>query len=263
MTNRTCIYCILALLSLTTSCSRVPKHILSERKMRVVMYDVLLAESMAEVKPDLFPTSHERQAAFNAVFAKHHITQAAYDSSMIWYGKRLDLYMGIYKLVLKDINAAKIAFDAPVAQMLSGDMQLKDSIDIWVYERSEVFPPNQPLNYYSFDLKPQQPYAPGASFVLAMSVWGISPHAKNKPVIHLSAVHADTIISVGREIAADGYYETLLSTLTTQEIFKVYGYILLHDPTSSSHRIYLNDMRLMKYNYDATRGDSIAETPSK
>ena len=80
MTSKIHLFCILTFICLAVSCSRVPKHIISERKMRVVLYDMQMAEAMVETKQSDYPTFEDRQALFDGVFSKHQITQADYDS---------------------------------------------------------------------------------------------------------------------------------------------------------------------------------------
>ena len=247
MTNRLRLFCILALICIAASCSRVPKHIISERKMRVVLYDMLIAEAMVETLHDSFPTSDERMALYNSVFAKHQITQAKYDSSMLWYGKNLDLYMAIYKLTLKDINASIAALGEIKPNPISADVSDYDSIDIWIYNRSETFKPERVFNTLVFDILPQTPFSPGSSYVFRVSVWGIPPELTHKPKLHISAIQADTIITVSKDITADGDYEAIIRTLATKDVQRVYGYILMKEADAIYHRIYLNDIRLVKY----------------
>ena len=229
MTNRLRIYSILTVICMVASCSRVPKHIISERKMRVVLYDMLIAEAMVETMPDSFPVSDDRQTVFDAVFRKHHITQADYDSSLIWYGKNMDLYIAIHKLVLRDVNAHLSVMDQIKPSAISGDMTDHDSIDIWVYPRTAIFKPERVFNTLTFDIRPETPYSSGSSYVLGVSLWGIPPGLKHKPTIQLSAVHADTVISVNSAVTGDGYYETTVRTIATKQVRRVYGYILMND----------------------------------
>jgi hypothetical protein len=235
---------------MAASCSRVPDHIISEKKMRAVLYDMQLAEAMVETGYETYRTGDERQTVYDGVFAKHRITQAEYDSSLVWYGENMELYMRIYRLVLKDINDHIASMGDIKPNPLSGDVSAKDSIDIWIYNRSFTFKPEQVFNALTFDITPQKPYSSGSSYVFGMSVWGIAPNLKHKPKIRISAVHADTVISAGRDITGDGYYETVVSTVATKQVKRVYGHIIINDSEASPyHRIYVDDIRLMKYNY--------------
>ena len=232
---------------MTAACSRVPKHIISERKMRVVLYDMQLAEAIVERMPESFPTSDDKMAVYDAVFEKHRITQAEYDSSLIWYGKHIDLYMGIYRLVLKDISENLNAYNTVLPDAISGDISDSDTIDIWIYDRNNVFKPERVFNILRFDIFPQNAYSSGSSYVFELSAWGIPPILKVKPKIHISVVQADTIISVQKEITDDGFYETIVRTIDSLDVKRIYGYIYLNEPDAAFHRIYLNDIRLMKY----------------
>ena len=244
---------------MVASCSRVPKHILSERKMKDVMYDMLLAEAMVEIENDSFPTGKERQLVFDAVFNKHRITQTDYDSSLIWYGKHIDIFMTVYRLVLKDVNANYAALGEIKPNPLSGDISSQDSIDIWIYKRLKIMRPELAFNTFSFDIEPQNSYSPGSLYLFALSVWGIPSNLKHKPVLHLSAIQADTIVSIRQEIAGDGYHEALLRTIADKKVLRVYGNIFMNETDASYKRIYLNDIRLMKFNYGSKALESLQE----
>ena len=233
---------------MVASCSRVPKHILSERKMRVVLYDMLVAEALVEVQHDSYPTGKDRQLVYDAVFNKHRITQADYDSSLIWYGKHIDIYMAVYKLVQKDINEKYADLGEIKPNPLTGDFSSQDSIDIWIYKRLKILKPELAFNTLTFDIKPQQPYSSGSSYLFALSVWGIPPDLKHKPSIYLSAIQADTVVSMRQEITTDGYHEMLLKTIADKTVFQINGYVFMNDDDANYSRIYLNDIRLMKYN---------------
>ena len=249
MTNRLLILGVILLSCVIVSCSRVPKHIISEKNMRTVLYDMHIAEALVETKNDIYRTIDDRQGVYDAVFKKHNITQSEYDSSLVWYGKNVDLYMDVYNLVLNDIKANVAALGDIKASSLPVDVSSKDSIDIWADNRNYTFDSKNVFNTLLFNTSPIEPYSSGSSFVLGLSIWGISPDFKHKPKIHISAVHADTIISINKELDVDGYYETIIRTVATKQVLRVYGYITVNNAEASYHRIYLNNINLMKYNY--------------
>ena len=249
MTSKLRIYGIVLLIGVTTSCGRVPKDILTQQKMRVVLYDMQLAEALIESNPADFGTNNERQDVYNAVFAKHNITQSELDSSMIWYGKNMDLYIRIYDLVIKDINDSFESLGEIKPSPLSVDVSAKDSIDIWMLKQSFTFSPDNIFNTLSFDILPHVPFSSGSSFVLGMSAWGLPEGMPYNPRIHISAVHEDTIISVNSMLNKNGYFEVALKTIATKQIKRVHGYITLNNADAKYHRIYLDNIKMMKYNY--------------
>jgi len=248
MSNSARIYCILVIICMVASCSRVPKTILSERKMRVTIYDMLIAEAMIESNVGAYQTDADKQMVYDAVFAKHRITQAAYDSALIWYGKNMDLYLRIYNLVLKDVNAALSKLDEIKPDLIAEDLSDKDSVNIWKYPRSKVFKPNRLFNSFLFDIKPQKPFSPGSYYRFNVSVWGIPPDLQHKLIVHIHAVQADTIISVRQAITGDGQHEAMLQSAAGKDVLRIYGYLMMNDTVAYHQPVYLNDIRLMKFN---------------
>ena len=208
-----------------------------------------LAEALVEKDYESYGTSEKREAVYDAVFFKHNITQAEYDSSLVWYGKHMDIYMSIHKFALRDVNASIAALGDIKPSPLSGEMSAKDSIDVWIYDRNFTFMPERIFNTFSFDIAPEAPYSSGSSYVLEISTWGLHDNMKHKPKIHISAVHADTIISVNKEITKDGDHQVVLRTIATKQVKRVYGYMMVNNAEAQYHRIYLDDIKLMKYNY--------------
>ena len=95
---------VLLLGALLAGCSKVPDGILSEKKMQAVQTDMQLAEAMISLDNKGFPDNAHKEALYQSIFRKYKITQAEYDSSLVWYGRNLDIYMKVYDRVLADLN---------------------------------------------------------------------------------------------------------------------------------------------------------------
>jgi hypothetical protein len=232
---------------MAVSCSRTPNEVIPEKKMRKILYDMQIAEAMVEIEFEKYKPDEEKRKLYNAVFEKHKISQAKYDSSLIWYGENMDLYIGIYKLVLKDIKKDIEAMADVKQNPLSGEVSTKDSLDIWIQENAFVFKPENMFAWLVFDIKPQIPYLKGNTYILDFNVWGVLPSMRNKPRVKLSAVQEDTIITVDKEIMEDGHFETALKTVDTKQVSRIFGYVFIGN-VGNGRRIYLNDIQLMKYN---------------
>jgi hypothetical protein len=215
--------------------------------MRKVLYDMQLAESLVEVEYDKYRTNEERQKLYDAVFAKYDITQAKYDSSLVWYGKNMDKYMNIYKAVLKDIEANIASMEDVKQDALSGDISLQDSLDLWIQKEGFTFKPTPAFNQLVFDIKPQTPYISGNSYVIEFNVWGVSSRIQEKPRLKLSAVQQDTIVYFDSEISDDGKKMFTLKTIDSLQVNRIFGYIFMNN-AKPAHQVYIDDIKLMKYN---------------
>ncbi len=238
------ISCVLILLA---ACSKVPDHILSEKKMQDVIIDMHLAEAMIASDYKTYNNDSIKKVLFQSVFAKHKITQAEYDSALVWYARNLDIYLKIY-------DKAKIVIENQIKDL--GDVQAtaapssnQDSINIWPRRSSMELNPKALFNGVAFDVSPELFYSSGSIFVLGMKVWGLKKGMKHYPEVRLSANHGDTIVSTNYTIKKDGYQEIKLNTLPTKPVRQVFGYIRLDNADNTYYKVYLDSINLMKYNY--------------
>jgi hypothetical protein len=238
---------ILFLAAVFAACSRTPKGIIPEKKMQKVLVDMQLAEAMINADPATYREQADKRALYQAVFDKHRLTAAAYDSSMVWYGKHLEQYLRIYDLALADIKhqISDIGDIKPDAASVSN----VDSLDIWIFRKYYEFAPRSLSNRVIFDFHPEEAYSSGSVFVFGFQVWGITPSMSAPLEVRLSAFQGDTTLFAGNTLAKDGYHEIILKTLPTKKIQRVHGYIRLNTPDTTFHKLYLDDFSLMKYRY--------------
>ena len=239
--------------TLLAACSKVPDGILSEKKMQGVLTDMLLAEAMVNVDYNTYKSDTMKLALYESVFRKHDITQAVYDSSLVWYGRNLDIYMEVYNRVLADLN--KRINNLGDVQADAAPVSNRDSVDIWPRRSYLVLSPTSVFNGVTFDIRPETNYSSGSSFVLGMRVWGLNNKMAYKPEVRLSADQGDTTLTVNSKITKDGYHETILKTIPTKKVKRVFGYIRMDNMDTTYYKVYI--VSLMKYNY----GKELAELP--
>ena len=225
--------------TLLAACSKVPDGILSEKKMQGVLTDMLLAEAMVNVDYNTYKSDTMKLALYESVFRKHDITQAVYDSSLVWYGRNLDIYMEVYNWVLADLN--KRINNLGDVQADAAPVSNRDSVDIWPRRSYLVLSPTSVFNGVTFDIRPETNYSSGSSFVLGMRVWGLNNKMAYKPEVRLSADQGDTT----------------LKTIPTKKVKRVFGYIRMDNMDTTYYKVYIDSLSLMKYNY----GKELAELP--
>jgi hypothetical protein len=238
----------IALLTLTmfVTCSKVPRGILPENKMKEVMIDMQLAENIMSENYQSYPDSAHRIALFRAVFRKHNITQAVYDSSLVWYGKNLNILIQVYDLALTDIN--KRIHDMGDIQASALPSANQDSLNIWPRRNYLTFYPKG-FNGTLFNIKPDAAYISGSSFSLNLYVWGLTEQMLHSPEVRIAAELVDTTFIINQTIRTDGYHQILLKTLPTKPIRRIYGYIRMDNPGTEYYKIYIDSLSLIKYNY--------------
>ncbi|MDR2231739.1 MAG: DUF4296 domain-containing protein [Tannerella sp.] len=229
------------------ACSRAPKGVIPEKKMRQILIDMYLADAIISADPTTFNNDENKSALYQSVFEKHHITEAIYDSSLIWYGKNLDIYMQVNNMALADVKK-KIEEMGPVGPDNNKTVN-EDSVDIWSTDRYYEFYPAALSNTIIFNIKGTDDYSSGSIFVLGLNVFGLAQGLKSPVDVQLSAQQIDTLVMVHKKIFKDGYYELILRTSPVQRVKQVYGYVRLNEDSVPYNKIYLDDFKMIKYRY--------------
>jgi hypothetical protein len=250
-------------ITLFSACSRIPKGVIAEKKMQKILVDMQLAEAMIYMYPQEYSRIDEKKALYQSVFDKYHLTEAEYDSSLIWYGKNMDIYMQVCTQALAEVKQKieEIGDIKPEMVVAPND----DSVDIWIFKKYYELSPEGLSNTVIFDFQPSEAYSSGSTFVMGLRVWGVSPEMKTPLTIHLRADQNDTTLMVKTSVDHNGYYEMKLKTIPTQKVKRVYGYIRSDIRDIPYHKIYLDEIRMMKYRYGSTaieRLDSLKSTPT-
>lgn len=142
-----------ALLVLIASCESRPKGVLSKGEMRSVLYDYHLAQGMIESLPP--GQSLRGNTYLDAVFKKHGITVAEFDSSMVWYNAHAKDLKDIYSDLKKQLSARneEIELITGNSAMAAFTSVSGDTADIWTGSRTLLLRQRDILSLKIFTLK--------------------------------------------------------------------------------------------------------------
>lgn len=106
MRRSTAIYTTLLCMIILYSCSRRPSYVLSEGEMTNVLYDVQLAQAMMNsyIDPNYNKVEY-KDALVKSVLEKHNISQADFDTSLVWYSDNMAIYMKINDTIASRMRA--------------------------------------------------------------------------------------------------------------------------------------------------------------
>ena len=95
-----------------TSCR--PEGILSQRKMQAVVYDLHRADGILQEAGMNFGHDDALAKYYGQVLAKHGVTQAQFDSSLVWYTRNPKRFEHIYPKVIARLQAESDALQAEI-----------------------------------------------------------------------------------------------------------------------------------------------------
>lgn len=151
---------------LVSGCGKkYPDDILQPAQMEELLHDYHLASSMTNELP--YSENYKKQAYLNYVFKKHNITEAQFDSSMVWYTRHTEELAKIYENLNKRFDRESKSVASQVAKRdnqtfvsLSGD-----TVNIW-QDRPVYWLTTSPVtNKMTFDFKADTTFRPNDTFI--------------------------------------------------------------------------------------------------
>lgn len=165
--TRTALLTLLAVLLLTGCKPKIPHDYIQPAVMEDILYDLHLAESLQQSYGDRSDTLALLSYQAN-ILRKHGVSQAEFDSSMVYYARHTKKLHEIYLSLAERLNNEAIAQGASASNLSQyGSLSSSsDTTDVWTGDRSFVLTPHATSNKYSFELKVDTAYHQGDRLML-------------------------------------------------------------------------------------------------
>lgn len=259
--NRIQWYSVILLAFCLAACQvKRPKTVLPDAKMENLLYDYHIAKAMGEEVP--YNESYKRVLYIESVFKKYGITQADFDSSMVWYARNPETLTKIYEKVNLRLKAERDGINHLIAlrdnkpkESLPGD-----SIDVWIWQHIYQLT-GMPLdNKLTFTLPSDTNFYDRDTLR-----WSVRfrfhngvPDSIHAPLMAMQILYEknDSVVSAIQKIKNAGIETISLSADTLGKIKEVRGFI--YYPMQTSQQPLLAD-RISLMRYHAT--DSLVIAP--
>ena len=241
---------LIAGLALMTSCGKqIPSDIIQPKQMEKVLYDYHLSLSMAQSSKNV-----EKEAQRNYVFQKHNISEAEFDSSMVWYTRESKELMTIYENLNKRFKREyshierllESREDTNSQSFISGD-----TVNIWRKGDIHWFNTAPLYSQLAFEMKADTTFHPQDAFL-----WSMDCHffTEGKIVMGMNVIlDNDSVIGTTKTIETSGKHEIYLQTDSAYQIKTLNGFIYVPkqedarlDPKVLAHHISLTRYHMME-----------------
>ncbi len=251
---------IVGLAALLAACDKAPRGIIKESDMADLLYDMYRLDAIIDQDPDAFPTDSIKRVAKQSLFKKHGITQADYDTSMVWYATNFEAYSTVHKKVIMRLQADSKALEAEAATAPKehaqpggdADQQHKmyaakgDTADIWNDVRTLMLTTGYKRGYFTFDIDPDGEHRKGDRYLLSMKMLTFG----NTFGMMLAVEYADGSVSVtSRGASVDGWTQIALQSDSTRNVRRIMGYVNINI-TSTSAITFLDSISLLRTHLD-------------
>ena len=228
--------------------NKIPGDIIQPAAMEDLLYDYQIAKTMSSELP--YTDNYKKNAYFAYVFEKHHVTEAEFDSSMVWYsrnGKELSvIYDNLKKRLEEDGEQMKLITsrqNGEIAVSMSGD-----TVDIW-QDRPLYWLTSSPYtNKVLFDLKADTSFKPKDMLALEAK-FSFFPRngQRGEAVMGLKvSFDNDSVQGMTRVVSGNGVQRLYLRPDSAFEFKNVSGFIYYVSKEDERGDLLLTDIRLVR-----------------
>lgn len=239
MNNR--LYLFLLLAVALTACSKTPSWVIPEKEMEQLLFDMHLAEAEIDNDYSEFNDSIRRSRLFEAVFQKHGVDRASFDTSLVWYAGHLDLYIAMYDRIAARYTTLNDTLNARLQVLNELEAKAKK---LWAQDSLFILWPLAGDNAFYFQLDTSSYFAAGDMYELHLFALGVSDSLRPKITLHWEG--QDTSLVKRDVIRQNGFYSLYLKAIPGKVTKSVSGTIRI--PTGKQgQKLIVDDLYLYKY----------------
>jgi len=221
----------LVLCILVFSCKpKVPDEYLQPGEFEDILYDYHLADAMAN-KDGASPEANYNVVLYRqAVLKKYGITQADFDSSLVYYTRHSDRLHQVYENLVKRFEDDAMSLGASANDIRRfGDMRSeRDTSNLWVGQKAVMLTTFMPYNVSSFEIKADSTYHKGDRIILSFNCDFVY-NGGGKDACALLAVEFknDSVASSIVRMSSNSNYTVTVSDNNQKGIKAIRGFIYL------------------------------------
>lgn len=237
---------------LMVACGKeIPGDIIQPDAMEDLLYDYHLASSMENSLP--YTENYKKLSYQNYVFKKHQVTQAEFDSSMVWYTRHSailsEMYGRLRDRYKKTGDYLKLMVEKREGQVnvfLSGD-----SVDIWQDRSLFWLTTEDYTNKVVFSLKPDTTFRVSDRLDLRADFMWVPSAVKDtsrSAVMGLNIyLQNDSVVGKTLLITKSGTHHIDVQSDMDSKYDRIEGFIYYNAPSSEQSQLLVNHITLNRY----------------
>lgn len=220
----------------------VPGCYIQPDDMEDILYDYYIAQAMAGQGRDYSEISYNKNVYYHAVLKKHGISEADFDSSLVYYYTNADRLYDIYVNLSERIGNEAMGLGASFGEIgrysrLTAD---GDTADIWRESTSMMLMPMSPYNKMSFSIKADSTFKLGDSFLFNFMTDFVYQAGSKDAVIYVAMHYANDSVSTHvNRVGMSGISQLRIPGNKDSEVKSIDGFIYLNRGNDDSHTLKL------------------------
>lgn len=229
----------------------IPGRYLQMDEMVDILYDYHVADGMVQTNFDN-PDSVAMRAYRISILKNHGVTQADFDSSMIYYTRHTRLLQKVYDKIADRLDREAVERGGQAG--FTNLTENADTTNVWKRSTAFVLSPYLATNRMSFEIKADSSYHEGDRMVLDFDAQFLYQDGMRDALVVLAITYAnDSVEYVNNSISTSSHYHMQIMNEGRLAIKSVRGFWMLSSdramPTSSATTFKLfivSNVRLVK-----------------
>lgn len=246
-------YIIVSLLILMACKPSVPKEYIQPGDMEDILYDYHIAQAMAKAhrnqEMDVLKTEY-----FTAVLKKHGVTEAEFDSSLVYYYSHVKRLQGIYQNVNDRLSDEAKMLGSTVGEIgqYSRYSATGDTASIWKGQTDIMLMPFPAMNRYDFTVEVDTSFYKGDSFSFQfMTEYLWQAGYKDAVVCVVTKYEGDSIIQTSNHVSVSGLSQIRIPANHERKLKEMRGFIYLAtggaDDANARRMMFISQVQLIRF----------------
>ena len=243
-----------------------PSQYIQPDEMEDILVDYHLAKGLAQQEN----SSEYTEALYTrAALEKHGVTQAEFDSSLVYYYKRADRFIDIYKRVADRLEEQALILGATEGEIgkYAALNATGDTANVWANRQMAALMPVAPYNRWEFEMEPDSTYRRGDAFLLQFMSDFTYQSGSKSGVVYVAIEYADTTISHNLHFSTTGFSQLHIDGYDKSDIRAIRGFFYLgnsNEQSSTVRLLFLSNIQLIRFhkqeqdNEQENEADSLA-----
>lgn len=213
-----------------------PNGVLSEKKMEKILYEYHLAKALASTGDSV---NIKTRAYMLACLRENGVTEAEFDSSMVWYCQHMDALQKIYTRVSERYQQelASLGASANEVNRYSTLSATGDTANIWNSRSFYLFNGNGFNNRMTFEIKADTSHKIGDQYMLNFRAEFLQKEGQRHGIATLAVQYDnDSVGHTERHFYGSGDNSLIISP-ASRAVKRVYGFIYMQTEWSETPRL--------------------------
>ncbi len=251
----------LLMLMLIVACKpTVPSEYIQPGDMEDILYDYHLSLAMAR-RSGGSDVDFNRSLNFQSVLKKHEVTEAEFDSSLVYYYSHAYRLKEIYSEVNERLSNEATSLGVAIGEInrYSQYSATGDTANIWVQQTDLILIPRPTMNRFDFTVKVDSTFKKGDSFMFQfMSEYIWQNGSKDVAVCFVCKYDGDSIIQTTSHVTVAGTAQIKVPANREKNLKEMYGFIYLNDGNDADNTrkmVFISQIQLIRFHDKAITND--------